>query len=311
MASRADLSARVDAVLDSRRRRGRAGAAVVAMAAAAAGALVLTLSPLRVIAAPQRPVVAAPAPAPAPLPQPAPIPAPRPAVAPPAFAPAPTPDPEPAPAPVPQSPDQLPHYYSSTGLVIASVLVTEPARGRTVTNLTASDFVATEDGIDQKLAIFEPQMLPDDSGSERSYYVLGYYSRNNSNADGQFRKIRITIPSMSGLRIEARDGYWPTRPNQRNPDSDSAGVNDPEPIYKPEAAYTDEARKAKYQGECVVVANIDEKGIANATQVIHSLGLGLDEQAVIALKQWRFKPAMLDGKPMAARVMITFSFRLM
>jgi len=52
MASRSDLSARVGSVLDGRRARGRANALLVAVASAVAMAIVLTMSPLRMVAAP-------------------------------------------------------------------------------------------------------------------------------------------------------------------------------------------------------------------------------------------------------------------
>jgi len=53
MANRADLATRVSAVLDSRQRRGRAGRFPVALACTAAALLVLFISPLRIVAAPQ------------------------------------------------------------------------------------------------------------------------------------------------------------------------------------------------------------------------------------------------------------------
>jgi uncharacterized protein (TIGR03435 family) len=53
MANRSDLSARVGSVLDGRRARGRAGALLVAVACAVAAVVVLTMSPLRMVAAPQ------------------------------------------------------------------------------------------------------------------------------------------------------------------------------------------------------------------------------------------------------------------
>jgi TonB family protein len=45
-------------------------------------------------------------------------------------------------------------------------------------------------------------------------------------------------------------------------------------------------------------------------KVARSLGLGLDEKAIEALKQWRFEPAMKDGKPVAVQVSVEVNFRL-
>ena len=53
MANRSDLSTRVGAVLDSRQRRGRTGTMLVAFVCAAAAVLVVAMSPLRMVAAPQ------------------------------------------------------------------------------------------------------------------------------------------------------------------------------------------------------------------------------------------------------------------
>jgi TonB family protein len=91
------------------------------------------------------------------------------------------------------------------------------------------------------------------------------------------------------------------------------GVTAPVPVYKPEPEYSEEARKAKYQGEVTLSVIIDKDGkIAPGTiQVVHSLGLGLDEQAIKAVSQWRFKPGTKDGKPVAVQAAISVNFRLL
>jgi TonB family protein len=89
------------------------------------------------------------------------------------------------------------------------------------------------------------------------------------------------------------------------------GVTSPIPIYKPEPEYSEEARKAKYSGEVTLDVVIDAKGIPTNITVVHSLGLGLDEQAMKAVAQWRFKPGTLSGKPVAVRAQIAVNFRLL
>jgi TonB family protein len=88
------------------------------------------------------------------------------------------------------------------------------------------------------------------------------------------------------------------------------GVSAPIPIYKPEPAYSEEARKAKYQGTVVLWIVVDAQGNVADCRVVKPLGLGLDEKAVEGVKVWKFKPAMRNGTPVAVRVMMEVSFRL-
>jgi TonB family protein len=88
------------------------------------------------------------------------------------------------------------------------------------------------------------------------------------------------------------------------------GVSPPIPIYKPEPAYSEEARKAKYQGTVVMWIIVDAAGAVTDCKVVKPLGLGLDEKAVETVKTWKFKPAQRNGTPVPVRVMVEVSFRL-
>lgn len=68
------------------------------------------------------------------------------------------------------------------------------------------------------------------------------------------------------------------------------GVSAPMVIYRVEPAYTEEARKAHYQGVVVLWAIVRKNGSLEVLKVVRSLGLGLDESAVTALRQWKFRP---------------------
>jgi TonB family protein len=88
------------------------------------------------------------------------------------------------------------------------------------------------------------------------------------------------------------------------------GVSAPIPIYKPEPAYSEEARKAKYQGTVVLWITVDAAGGVTDCRVVKPLGLGLDEKAVETVRTWKFKPALRSGTPVPVRVMVEVSFRL-
>lgn len=88
------------------------------------------------------------------------------------------------------------------------------------------------------------------------------------------------------------------------------GVSAPIPIYKPDPAYSEEARKAKYQGTVVLWIVIDAAGSVTDCKVVKPLGMGLDEKAEESVRTWKFKPALRNGTPVPVRVMVEVSFRL-
>ena len=77
------------------------------------------------------------------------------------------------------------------------------------------------------------------------------------------------------------------------------GVTAPVALYTPEAEFSDEARRAKYQGVCIVQIIVDAQGNPQNPRVVRSLGMGLDEKAVEAVMKYKFKPGIKDGKPVA------------
>jgi TonB family protein len=89
------------------------------------------------------------------------------------------------------------------------------------------------------------------------------------------------------------------------------GVTAPVLLYKKEPEYSEEARKAKYQGTVLLYIEVDPSGKATNIRVQHSLGLGLDEKAIEAVRQWKFKPGYKDGKPVTVAATIEVNFRLL
>jgi TonB family protein len=89
------------------------------------------------------------------------------------------------------------------------------------------------------------------------------------------------------------------------------GVSAPTLIYKVEPEYSEEARKAKYQGTVVLYVVVDEKGLPKELKVVRALGLGLDEKALAAVEKWRFRPGYLNGKPVKVAATIEVNFRLL
>ena len=88
------------------------------------------------------------------------------------------------------------------------------------------------------------------------------------------------------------------------------GVTVPEAIYSPEPNFSEEARKAKAQGVVVLLLVVGKDGHPYSIRLGQSLGMGLDENAVEAVSRWRFRPATLNGQPVATQIAVQVDFHL-
>src|ERR1700674_5808578 len=89
------------------------------------------------------------------------------------------------------------------------------------------------------------------------------------------------------------------------------GVSPPQVIFKVEPEYSEEARKAKFQGTVVLFVIVDEKGNPRDLKVIRPVGLGLDQKALEEVQKWKFNPGKKDVKPVAVQATIEVNFRLL
>ena len=88
-------------------------------------------------------------------------------------------------------------------------------------------------------------------------------------------------------------------------------MSSPSILHKVEPEYSEEARKAKWQGTVQLSVVVDDLGHPRDIKVVQSLGLGLDQKAIEAVEKWLFKPGMKDGKPVAVLATIAVTFHLL
>jgi protein TonB len=74
--------------------------------------------------------------------------------------------------------------------------------------------------------------------------------------------------------------------------------------------YTADAKKNKIEGAVTLLIVVDKKGDVVDAKVVKGLGHGLDENAVIAVKEWKYKPAEKDGEPVTVKMEVTVDFFL-
>jgi len=88
------------------------------------------------------------------------------------------------------------------------------------------------------------------------------------------------------------------------------GVTAPRLIYQTDPEFSEEARKAKYQGNCVLGLVVDANGRPTNIHVLNSLGMGLDEKAIESVKNWKFDPGKKDGRDVAVEIAVEVDFHL-
>jgi TonB family protein len=88
------------------------------------------------------------------------------------------------------------------------------------------------------------------------------------------------------------------------------GVSAPVAKFTPDPDFSEEARRAKYQGTVVLAAVIGPDGRPRNIRIVHSLGMGLDEKAVERVKSWLFEPGKRNGTPVAVAMNIEVGFHL-
>jgi protein TonB len=87
-------------------------------------------------------------------------------------------------------------------------------------------------------------------------------------------------------------------------------VSAPRLIYQVDAEFSEEARKAKFQGEVVVALVVDASGRPTQVHVIRQVGMGLDEKAVEAVKQYKFTPAKKGGQAVPVMMNVAVNFNI-
>jgi periplasmic protein TonB len=90
------------------------------------------------------------------------------------------------------------------------------------------------------------------------------------------------------------------------------GITPPHPVFSPVPDYPEWLRKGKHKngGTCVLGLTVDKEGLIRDVHVTRSSDKRLDQNAIDTVKQWRFNPAMRDGKPVSVLTSVEVDFRL-
>jgi TonB family protein len=135
-------------------------------------------------------------------------------------------------------------------------------------------------------------------------------------AQGQSAKTNPIAPVKTSV-LESRSGTCPPAPPGEKVWFDTCeylpwgnGVKLGRSISAPDPEYSESARKAKINGTVFLALAINSGGTVDAVKVVRSVEPGLDQNAMDAVKQWKFTPATKDGKPVAVQIDVTVEFKL-
>jgi protein TonB len=88
------------------------------------------------------------------------------------------------------------------------------------------------------------------------------------------------------------------------------GVSAPQLLHSVEPEFTEDARRANYQGSVSIKLIVDSQGSPQDVRLESHLGMGLDEKALAAVRQYKFRPAMYQGHPVSVQIVVDVDFRL-
>lgn len=122
-----------------------------------------------------------------------------------------------------------------------------------------------------------------------------------------------TAPAVNSASLGPEESAVAPRPTTKNDAGKvyrvGGDVTEPKAIFKPDPAYTPQARNDKVQGSVTLVVTVDARGNVTDVLVKKSLRADLDESALKTLRTWKFQPATRKGKPVPVRVMVEVLFR--
>jgi TonB family protein len=88
------------------------------------------------------------------------------------------------------------------------------------------------------------------------------------------------------------------------------GVAAPQLIHSVEPEFTEDARRENYQGSVSIKLIVDSQGNPQDVRLASHLGMGLEEKAIAAVRQYKFKPAMFQGHPVSVQIVVDVDFHL-
>jgi TonB family protein len=135
-------------------------------------------------------------------------------------------------------------------------------------------------------------------------------------AKAAIRQSQFEPGSISGKPVPVRLMVWVPFFGKHHPALPVAGtpgevkeLKPPKPINNIEAQFSDEARERHQSGRVILRIFVTEEGLPERAQILVHAPYGLDEQALAAVAQYRFRPALLEGVPVPMPIAVEVNFQ--
>ena len=190
----------------------------------------------------------------------------------------------------------------------------EPAKSQRGTTLVA--FEIRGDGSLSKLKVVESSNVHSlDETAKQAIMSSAPFERLPNVSSKEHWKLQMYFGYNKQVSVEAPicdDPNWGAHPPGAGTiyTAGKGGVKPPHASYSPDPEFSEEARKAKFGSAVTVAGTVDEEGAFTDLCVVKAAGIGLDEKATQALRNWRFQPATLAEKPVPVRIVVETTFRI-
>lgn len=145
---------------------------------------------------------------------------------------------------------------------------------------------------------YAPLPAPIAAGSGEDVSDVPTKSTRAGDDEGQPRLVETAPPPPSPVAVAPK------------PRPAAPAISQPQPISTPSPKYPPQALRKGEQGTVMVSAEIGVDGVPSSVEVANSSGSrALDRAAVDAVKRWRFRPAMTEGRPIPGRVQVPINFK--
>lgn len=156
----------------------------------------------------------------------------------------------------------------------------------------------------QQMKIPDSKAMPNIGVPQSSQVAIASQGAGSGSGFGQGSGGGIGIGSGGGVGIGSGGGYG------GGVMSVGGGVSAPVVIHSVDPEFTDSARQAKLEGVVSIQLIVDQRGNPENIQVVRHLGMGLDEKAIEAVRQYKFRPAMFQGHAVPVQMIINVNFHL-
>jgi TonB family protein len=229
--------------------------------------------------------------------------------------------------------DALKHKYQNQLLALRSPLtgrtqkfdsagqpVNPPSAGKWL--FYGGIYVEKLDVSNDKLSLEGPQVAPTDKKKKGKpvFVPIGKPVKVEIHLDQPLVSADQAQAVMDRVFFLGAEALQHTKPEYRRSNNTSPagpvysigkeGLKQPQSVYTPDPEFSEKARRAKYQGTTILNVVVDREGNVSRIRLVRALGMGLDENAMEALKSWRFKPGTYNGQTVSVEMNVEVAFNL-